>query len=107
MPSRRKRRISLTLRRKLAVLDTFFAPLARRRTPRDRAAAMTLLVDYADGGTPNAVPTESGRCHICTFPARWVREALPGVGFTLANKILVCGRHHEELEWIARPKRTK
>ena len=98
MPSRRKRRFSITVRRKLAVLDTFFAPAAKRRTPRDRAAAMALLIDYADGGAPEAVPTESGRCYICTFPASWVRVAIPSLGFTHRNKILLCGRHHDELE---------
>ena len=98
MSTRRKRRLPLTVRRKLAVLDTFFAPAAKRRTPRDRTAAMSLLVEYAGGGMPEAVPTESGRCYICTFPASWVREAIPGVGFTRANKILLCRRHHDELE---------
>jgi hypothetical protein len=98
MSTRRKRRLPLTIRRKLGVLETFFAPTAKRRMPRDRSAAMALLVEYAGGGTPEAVPTESGRCYICTFPAKWVREAIPGVGLTRANKILFCGRHHDELE---------
>jgi hypothetical protein len=98
MSTRRKRRLPLTVWRKLAVLDTFFAPTAKRRTPRDRSDAMALLIEYAGGGTPEAVPTESGRCYICTFPAKWVREAIPGVGLIPRNRILLCGRHHEELE---------
>jgi hypothetical protein len=92
MPSRRKRRLPLTVWRKLAVLETFFTPSAKRRTTRDRTDAMSLLVEYAGGSTPKAIPTESGRCYICTFPAKWVREAIPGLGFTRANKILLCGR---------------
>ena len=69
MSTRRKRRLPLNVWRKLAVLETFFTPAAKRRTSRDRTAAMALLVEYADGGTPEAVPTESGRCYICMFPA--------------------------------------
>ena len=96
----RKRRLPREMRQKLAVLRTFFAPAAKRRLPRDKKAALGLLVEYATGGQPKAVRTESGRCYICTYRAIWVCEAIPGLGISGSNRILLCQRHHGELELL-------
>jgi hypothetical protein len=98
MHTRRRRRLPIAERQKLAVLRTFFAPNAKRRVPKDKQVALALLVEYAVGGQPKAVPTESGRCYICTFPASWVREAIPSLGLGRDNKIFLCGQHNHELE---------
>jgi hypothetical protein len=59
---------------------------------------MRLLVEYAGGGTRKAVPTESGRWLHLHVPSEVVRQVIPDLGLIRRNKILLCGRHHDELE---------